>query len=223
MFEGDEVETSDVTNKTIRKIKYYNKKQNTFEEKLYEIQHVLDFDPTRKIMSVLIKNCQESEYILYCKGADNSIMKVSSCGSAYKYARSLKSFSENGWRTLLLAYKVLTEEEFNEYNQLINEANSDILNREMKLAKAYDVIESNLKLVGVTAVEDKLQEDVENTLYCLRQAGIKIWVLTGDKLETAVNISNSCKHFSAQMKNFLMSNMSSQKEIENCLEIYLKK
>ena len=123
----------------------------------------------------------------------------------------------------MLAYKVLTEQEFHEYNQLLNDANNDIVNRETKLANAFDIIESNLKLVGVTAVEDKLQEDVENTLYSLRQAGIKIWVLTGDKLETAVNISNSCKHFSNQMENFLMSNISSQNEIQECLTKFLEK
>ena len=117
----------------------------------------------------------------------------------------------------------MTEQEFHEYNQLLNDANNDIVNRETKLANAFDIIESNLKLVGVTAVEDKLQEDVENTLYSLRQAGIKIWVLTGDKLETAVNISNSCKHFSNQMENFLMSNISSQNEIQECLTKFLEK
>ena len=123
----------------------------------------------------------------------------------------------------MLAYKILTESEFNEYNQLINDANNDIVNRESKLNQAYEKIESNLNLIGVTAVEDKLQEGVENTLLCLRQAGIKIWVLTGDKMETAVNISSSCKHFSNKMKKFLMSNMRSQNKIEKYLNKTLVK
>lgn len=188
------------------------------EEKFYELIHVLDFDPNRKRMSVIVKDCQTSQYILYCKGADNAVFNSSICGKASIYSGCLKSFSENGWRTLVLSYRILSEADFNEYNRLLIDANNDILNREASLANAYEIIEKKLTLIGVTAVEDKLQEDVEDTLFALRQAGIKIWVLTGDKLETAVNISNSCKHFSNQMKKFIMSNMQSKEKIHAFIE-----
>ena len=92
MYEGDEVQNIDGKNKTVRKIKYHRKN----EERLYEIRHVLEFDPNRKRMSVLIKNLQAHEYALLCKGADNSIFSASTCGNSYKYAQSLKSFSEKG-------------------------------------------------------------------------------------------------------------------------------
>jgi len=97
----------------------------------------------------------------------------------------------------------------------IEDAKNDILNREARLADIYDQVERNLYLIGVTAVEDKLQENVQDTLFSLREAGIKIWVLTGDKLETAINISESCKHFSANMSKLIMANMNDPEEIKN--------
>ena len=217
MFEGDET-IKNGGDKILRKIRYHNIKEDKYVDKFYELLHIFEFDADRKRMSVIVKDCQTSEYILFCKGADSSIFNVSSCGKASKYTNCLKSFSENGWRTLVLAYRILSEAELNQYTQLIHDANNDILNREASLVKVHALIEKNLTLVGVTAVEDKLQEDVEDTLFALRQAGIKIWVLTGDKLETAVNISNSCKHFSNQMKKFIMSNMQSKEKIHAFIE-----
>ena len=199
---------------------YNNKNEdNQNEEKFYEIIHVLDFDPNRKRMSVIVKDCQTSQYILYCKGADNAVFNSSTCGRSHIYTGCLKSFSENGWRTLVLSYRILTEAEFNEYNRMIIDANNDILNRETSLANVYEIIEKKLTIIGVTAVEDKLQEDVENTLFSLRQAGIKIWVLTGDKLETAISISDSSKHFSYDMHKFVISNLTDKQEIVENLKI----
>jgi phospholipid-translocating ATPase len=77
-------------------------------------------------------------------------------------------------------------------------------------------------LCGVTAVEDRLQEDVEITLQLLREAGIKIWMLTGDKLETAVNISNSCRHFSKDMYKIELSGMNNGYLIKEKLDQYIK-
>ena len=65
-------------------------------------------------------------------------------------------------------------------------------NREQRIAESFDEIERNLKLIGATAIEDKLQKGVPETIEKLSRAGIKIWVLTGDKLETAINIGYSC-------------------------------
>lgn len=90
------------------------------------------------------------------------------------------------------------------------------------LAKCYDEIESGLELLGATAVEDKLQEDVAGTLEKLRRGGIKIWVLTGDKRETAVNISNSCKHFCDSMIKLMLTDLKEPKDIKTRLEHFKK-
>lgn len=73
------------------------------------------------------------------------------------------------------------------------EADKDIITREKKLAEIYDRFERDLVLLGATAVEDRLQDNVPQTIFDLQDAGIKIWMLTGDKLETAENIGFSCK------------------------------
>lgn len=194
MYNGDTILKT--SNKNIRSVIY--KATNDVTEKNYEIKHILEFDSTRKRMSVILKDLESNQYVLYSKGADTAIFKKSIDKKEELYENCLKTFSENGWRTLVLAYRLLSESEFEKYDNLINEANQSVLNRDELLKNAYEAIETDLQVIGVTAVEDKLQEDVENTLLVLRQAGIKIWVLTGDKLETAINISDSCKHFQKQ-------------------------
>ena len=87
------------------------------------------------------------------------------------------------------------------------------MHKDSKLKKIFKKIESHLHLIGATAVEDKLQEAVGETLESLRQAGIKIWVLTGDKIETAINISYSCKHFTEDMIQFSLTNLRNSDEI----------
>jgi magnesium-transporting ATPase (P-type) len=134
--------------------------------------------------------------------------------------RNLKSFAEKGWRILLFAYKLVDKETYEKYDQMIANANNDILNREANMAKINDEIESELTLVGATIVEDKLQEDVEATLIALREAGIKIWVLTGDKLESAVNICDSCKLFSEEMKKLTIHGHIDDMRLRSLLNEY---
>lgn len=189
--------------------------------KEYELMHFLDFDSDRKRMSVIVRDLQTDQIMLFCKGADSSVFDKTVCETADMYAGSLKSFSENGWRTLALAYKNLSKDQYQTYRRWLDDATNDVLHRESKLCKAYDKIETELTVIGVTAVEDKLQEGVESTLTALRKAGIKIWVLTGDKLETAINISESCKHFSTEMTKFVMREMKQKMDIKIRLkEIY---
>jgi phospholipid-translocating ATPase len=213
-FEGDKLSKS--KRRIIRKVTYENKDRNEDKiEKYYELLHVLDFDSVRKRMSVIVRDHQTNQYILYCKGADVAILDRTVCNTNHLYIDCLKSFSERGWRTLMLSYRVLNDEQFVYFDNLLEDAKNDILNREARLADIYDQVERNLYLIGVTAVEDKLQENVQDTLFALREAGIKIWVLTGDKLETAINISESCKHFSANMSKLVMANMNDPEEIKN--------
>jgi phospholipid-transporting ATPase len=87
-------------------------------------------------------------------------------------------------------------------------------------------IETDLELVGATSVEDKLQEDVPSTIFSLREAGILVWVLTGDKIETAINIAFSCKLLTDQMIKLIIDEKTIEqftKKIENSLQIVKKK
>jgi magnesium-transporting ATPase (P-type) len=217
-------------NRTIRRVTYTTNSANSSSRpssgvsgatsvifKDYEVLDTQDFDPNRKRMSIVVKDLQLNQHILFCKGADVAIFERAICGTTRLYDNCLQSFSENGWRTLVCAYKLITSDEYTTYKKLTEDANNDIVNREASLAKVYDQIESGLCVLGVTAVEDKLQENVEGTLSALRKAGIRIWVVTGDKLETAMNISESCKHFSPDMKKHVLRGLKNSIEIKKSL------
>ena len=68
-----------------------------------------------------------------------------------------------------------------------------LVQKEIKLAELYDSYEKGLDYVGASAIEDKLQYGVPETIDMLIKANIKVWVLTGDKQETAIEIGKSCK------------------------------
>jgi magnesium-transporting ATPase (P-type) len=105
----------------------------------------------------------------------------------------LTKASVKGLRTLLMAMRVIDESEYKTFLADISSAEKDVMNREKLLAQIYDKFERGLVLLGATAVEDRLQDNVPETINDLQEAGIKIWMLTGDKLETAENIGYSCK------------------------------
>jgi phospholipid-translocating ATPase len=110
------------------------------------------------------------------------------------------------------------------YNELLNDAMNDISERrEERLAQVYDAIETQMELVGATAVEDRLQDKVPETLEALRMAGIKVWVLTGDKRETAINISKSCKHFSPDMEMLQLFELNDINQILNLLRMHWRR
>uniref|UniRef100_A0AAR2LR36 Phospholipid-transporting ATPase n=1 Tax=Pygocentrus nattereri TaxID=42514 RepID=A0AAR2LR36_PYGNA len=150
----------------------------------YTLLAILDFNNIRKRMSVIVRT-PEGRIRLYCKGADTVLFeRLHSCSHDY---------AGDGLRTLALAYRDLSEEQWAEWAERYRGADKAIDCREDRLAAAYEEIEQDLMLLGATAIEDKLQEGVAETIAILSLANIKIWVLTGDKQETAVNIGYSCK------------------------------
>lgn len=210
-------DTRDPHNQTriIRSVKYLDKAVN------YELLHTLEFDSDRKRMSVILRCLNDNKYLLLTKGAENSVFAKCTQGKVDECNDTISEFARQGWRTLALAYRYINQTDMDLYNELLNEAYNDMSDRsDERLRQIFEEIESNLNLIGATAVEDRLQEDVSRTLYDLRKAGIKIWVLTGDKRETAINISNSCKHFSPEMEklsltdandiNFILNKLSEQ-------------
>lgn len=133
---------------------------------------------------------------LYCKGADSMVFERlhSSSDQVMKQTvEHLNRFAGEGLRTLCLAKKDLDEEFVENWKAKLNEAACSLDNREDKISAVYELIEKDLTLVGATAIEDKLQDGVPECIANLSAANIKIWVLTGDKQETAINIGYSCQ------------------------------
>ncbi|XP_041359163.1 probable phospholipid-transporting ATPase IA isoform X2 [Gigantopelta aegis] len=160
----------------------------------YEILNVLEFTSDRKRMSVVVRT-PEGKIKLYTKGADTVIYERLHETQLYKdiTLQHLEEFATTGLRTLCIAVADISEEFYEEWRHTYYKASTSIQNRDKKLEEAAELIEQNLKLLGATAIEDKLQDGVPETIDTLAKASIKIWVLTGDKQETAINIGFSCK------------------------------
>lgn len=105
----------------------------------------------------------------------------------------IEEFSTEGLRTLLYGYRYLSMDEYENWNKLYTDARTSLVNRQEKIEKVGEMIEIDLELSGATAIEDKLQEGVPEAIDKLRRANIKLWMLTGDKRETAINIGYSCR------------------------------
>ncbi|KAL8207890.1 hypothetical protein R6Q57_007302 [Mikania cordata] len=172
-------------------------------EKEYNILTLLDFTSKRKRMSVIIRD-ESGQILMFCKGADTIIFdRLASNGKMYLEAttKNLNDYGEAGLRTLALAYKKLEEKEYSDWYEKFHKAQiASGPNREELMEELSDVMERGLTLVGATAVEDKLQNGVPECIDRLALAGLKIWVLTGDKMETAINIGFSCSLLRQGMK-----------------------
>lgn len=161
----------------------------------YEILNILEFSSSRKRMSVIVRT-KENQLLLFCKGADSVIFdKLAKDVQGFEAMTKchIDKYSEAGLRTLVLAFRVLREEEYKIWHDEFSLAKSALsADHDAMVEAAAEKIERDLILLGATAVEDRLQKGVPECINKLSQAGIKIWVLTGDKLETAVNIGFSC-------------------------------
>ncbi|KAJ2524734.1 aminophospholipid translocase [Coemansia sp. RSA 2049] len=165
-------------------------------DKDYEVLNVNEFNSTRKRMSVLLR-CPDGSIKLYCKGADTVILErldeAASGNCVQTTLRHLEEYATEGLRTLCIAMRDVGAEEYRKWNSMHTKASMTLTNRQQELDRVAELIERDLVLLGATAIEDKLQDGVPQTIYTLAQAGIKIWVLTGDRQETAINIGYSCK------------------------------
>ena len=175
----------------------------------YEVLQVLGFSSERKRMSIIVK--YQNEIILYTKGADSEISKRLSQKSLKNenyniISNGLIDFSKRGLRTLMIAYRKINNEDYTSWVNKLYEDELNIEDKKILINKLYDIIENDLTLLGGTVVEDKLQEKVPETIKELKNAGIKIWILTGDKLDTAKNIGYSSNLLSEQEKLFILMN-----------------
>ncbi|XP_049277775.1 phospholipid-transporting ATPase ID isoform X1 [Anopheles funestus] len=188
----------------------------------YELLSILDFNNVRKRMSVVLR--RNNSIILYCKGADSVIYDRLGPNQHDLKARTqehLNKFAGEGLRTLVLAERRLTKEFYDSWLVRQREAALSLDGREDKLGAIYEEIECDMQLVGVTAIEDKLQDGVPQTIANLQLAGIKIWVLTGDKQETAINIGYSCQLLTDDMVDVFVIDGITKGEVEQQLRKYM--
>ncbi|EAN31223.2 phospholipid-translocating P-type ATPase flippase family protein [Theileria parva strain Muguga] len=146
----------------------------------------------RQSVSDELLNEDMSKYriILYCKGGDNvmvsKLKEISEVDSVT--LRNMKNYSVGGLRTLVFAKRELSHTEFRSWLTEYNKLKLCIEGRDEKLAECVGRLECGLELQGVTGIEDKLQDGVSECIEKLLMAGIRIWMLTGDNLDTSINI-----------------------------------
>eukprot|EP00268_Persea_americana_P024574 TRINITY_DN23999_c0_g2_i1.p1 TRINITY_DN23999_c0_g2~~TRINITY_DN23999_c0_g2_i1.p1 ORF type:complete len:1322 (+),score=267.17 TRINITY_DN23999_c0_g2_i1:1251-5216(+) len=203
---------------------------DVFGERLrLELLGLHEFDSVRKRMSVVIR-FPNNEVKVLVKGADTSmfnIMEKLTENSGHKDAtyfnirqatqNHLTEYSSQGLRTLVVAARVLSDAQLEEWQCMYEEASTSLTDRSAKLRQTAALIECNLTLLGATGIEDKLQDGVPEAIESLRQAGIKVWVLTGDKQETAISIGLSCKLLTQNMQQVII-NGNSEDECRNLLD-----
>ncbi|XP_052882962.1 probable phospholipid-transporting ATPase 8 isoform X3 [Gossypium arboreum] len=177
-------------------------------DRVYELLHVLEFSSARKRMSVIVKN-PENQLLLLAKGADSVIFeRLSKEGRAYeeRTKEHIEKYSEAGLRTMAVAYRELDNDEYKTWEQEFLKAKTSVsADRDVLMDELACQIERDLILLGATAVEDKLQKGVPGCIDKLARAGIGIWVLTGDKRGTAINIGYACSLLRHGMKQIVIT------------------
>lgn len=179
--------------------------QGPFE---YEVLKVLPFDSSRKCMSVIVRRVGSQDLLLYTKGADSSIIAaLSPCPHDSEAGllrdrtqQQLDMYARQGLRVLVMGKRHLNPTDYADWWQKHQQIEMSVENRDKRIRDSYSLLERNLTLLGATGIEDRLQEGVPETIDALRAAGIAIWVLTGDKPETAINVAYSAKVFQPQME-----------------------
>ena len=172
-----------------------------------------EFDSDRKRMSVIL-GCPDNTVKVFVKGADTSMFSVIDKFSNMNIIRAteghLHNFSSLGLRTLVVGMRDLNSSEFDQWKLAFENASTTLIGRAALLRKIACHIENNLTVLGASGIEDKLQQGVPEAIESLRMAGIKVWLLTGDKQETAISIGYSSKLLTGNMTQIIINKKSKE-------------
>ncbi|XP_009391641.2 phospholipid-transporting ATPase 1 [Musa acuminata AAA Group] len=177
----------------------------------YDVLGLHEFDSDRKRMSVII-GCPDKTVKLYVKGADISMFGVIQKNINLDIIRAtettINAYSSLGLRTLVIGMRKLSRNDFEEWQSAYENASTELIGRGRLLQAVASNVERDLHILGASGIEDKLQQGVPEAIESIRQAGIKVWVLTGDKQETAISIGFSCKLLTSEMTQIVINSNS---------------
>ncbi|CAJ1958657.1 unnamed protein product [Sphenostylis stenocarpa] len=167
-----------------------------------------EFDSDRKRMSVIL-GYPDNSVKVFVKGADTSMLNVIEKSFSMDLVRAteahLHSYSSIGLRTLVIGMRDLNASEYDQWHSSFEAASTAVFGRAAMLRKVSSIVENSLSILGASAIEDKLQQGVPESIESLRIAGIKVWVLTGDKQETAISIGYSSKLLTSKMNQIIIN------------------
>jgi len=181
----------------------------------FDVLAVLEFDSDRKRMSIVAKT-PDGKIVLYCKGADAAIFaklaKIDSATVREASEKHVHDYAKLGLRTLCFSYRTLDATWFADWNDRFAQARNNVSgSRQKNIDILMEELESDLTLLGVTGVEDALQPGVPDTIADLRKAGMNVWMLTGDKQETAIEIAHTCRLFTPNMEMLYLNSDEAKK------------
>ena len=190
---------------------------NNYEEK-FKILALFPFSSETKRMGIVLNNLETNQKIFYLKGAENVICKIVKEDYTGIIKENTESLSSIGLRTLVICQKLLSNEDYEKWNKIYQESITSLENRQKKIGNAMNLLENKMELLCITGVEDQLQEEVSDTIESLKNAGIKIWMLTGDKVETATCIAISSGLKGKNQRTYYIRNTLDDKVISSELE-----
>ena len=187
----------------------------------YQILQMFPFTSETKRMGIIVRDQQTNEILFYLKGADMVMQSIVQYNDWLQ--EECSNMAREGLRTLVIAKKPLSMEQYQDFEQRLIKARLQTIDRHRRVYEVIESLEHDMELLCVTGVEDKLQENVRQTLETLRNAGIKIWMLTGDKLETATCIAKSSKLIGRDHDIYVFKPVTSRDECLQELNIFRRK
>ena len=184
-------------------------------EEEFDVLANFPFSSDTKRMGIILKNRKHGHIIYYLKGAENVMMRFVKPDSVTTISEHAENLATKGLRTLVLTEKLISQEDFDAWNKEYEEAKTSMEDRQKKIAEVVAKLENNMEFLCVTGVEDLLQNDVATTIDNLRNAGMKVWMLTGDKVETATCISISAGLKAKMHKIYTIKNDEIKEEVRN--------
>lgn len=186
-------------------------RDHTGKLRKYEVPLLIQFTSDRKRMSVIIKS--EGKAWVICKGADSHMEPLCHGGFSAPVKDDILKFSRTGLRVLVVASRELEHHWLEDWIMDYQKARGIFdASKEEKLREVVARLETNLTVAGLTAVEDRLQDGVPEAIKTVKEAGSRVWVLTGDKTETAVNIAYSCALFTEHTRLAYVTGMTTIEE-----------
>lgn len=198
--------------RTDKEIKIKDANDNLEE---FDVLANFPFSSDTKRMGIILKNKKHGHIIYYLKGAENVMMRFVKDEYVNYIAENAENLATKGLRTLVLSQKLISQEEFDKWNVEYEDAKASMEDRKQKIAQVVSKLENNMDFLCVTGVEDLLQNNVASTIDNLRNAGMKVWMLTGDKVETATCISISAGLKAKTHKIYTIKNDDIKSEVDN--------
>lgn len=180
----------------------------------YEILANFPFSSETKRMGILVKHLESGRLIFYLKGAEVVMESKVQENSRPFLRETCENLASTGLRTLVISQKYVSPEEYARWANRYEIAKTEMEDREKKVQRVVEELEEGMEFLCVTGVEDKLQVEVTDTIESLRNGGVQIWMLTGDKVETATCIAISTGLKAKNQKLFFMKEIKTASEVE---------